>query len=152
MAFCTETWCGHTRSTTWQWETASKLPTDGWKRHWQNCMILHSRRGAKPKRNKIHSVYSTSPSSKVSVRGLHPNAMPGSGSVLSSVISSAVTHWYLATQQWHQVPEEKHTVHILHSHVHPHPHTHTHTSVPTKMIVPRWILDVKLAIKNKWSS
>lgn len=97
------------------------------KRQWRGCMILHSCRGE----TKEHSVYSTSPSSKVSVRGLHPDAMPGSGSVLSSVSSSAVTHWYLATQRWHQVPKEKHVQYIQ-----PRPSTHTHTH---KFNVPRRI-------------
>lgn len=68
--------------------------------------------------------------------------MPGSGSVLSSVSSSAETHRYPSTQQWHQVPEEWHTVQTLHGHIRPHTHTpaHTHTCVATKRIVPRRFL------------
>lgn len=76
------------------------------------------------RKNKIHSVYSTSPSSKVSLRGLFTskcNAWVWLSAFISS--SSAVTHWYLATQQWHQVPKrETHTVHTLHSYVHPPAH------------------------------
>lgn len=57
---------------------------------------------------------------KLVLRGLHPNVTPGSGSVLSSVSSSAVTHLYPDTAMTSGTKIEIHshiadTVAVLHT-------------------------------------
>lgn len=99
-------------------------------------MILHSCRGGGVGERTKYTVCTARPQ-VAKLRGLFTskcNAWVWLSAFISS--SSAVTHWYLATQQWHQVPKEKHIQYVPYTATSIHPHT----NVPPNYRSTSWFL------------